>query len=59
MGSMGEKKEKAFNAKFGENLNKSSSWSIVDNVFGECYAPCTLKTSFIDFEIEQTCAAEG
>jgi hypothetical protein len=32
--------------------NGVRAWTIVDNVFGECHAPCTLKTSFVDFEIE-------
>jgi hypothetical protein len=28
-------------------------WTLVGNVFRECHAPCTLKTSFVDLKKEQ------
>ena len=32
---------------------KAWQWSIVGNQFGYYYAPCTIKTSFVDFEEEK------
>ena len=29
-------------------LRKASRLAIVSNLFGECHAACTLKTSFVD-----------
>jgi hypothetical protein len=34
-------------------IRKTRPWTIVGNVFGECHAPCTFKTSFIDFVKEK------
>jgi hypothetical protein len=31
-------------------IQKACPWNIVDNMFEECHAPYTLKTSFVDFE---------
>jgi hypothetical protein len=33
-------------------IRKACTWTIVGNMFGECHAPSTLKTSFVDFEKE-------
>ena len=33
-------------------IRKAWPWTIVSNVFGECHAPCTQKTYFVDFEKE-------
>jgi hypothetical protein len=34
----------------GECLSDYNTESIMDNKFGEVHVPCTLKTSFVDFE---------
>jgi hypothetical protein len=31
-------------------IRKAWPWNIVYNMFWECHAPCTLNTSFVDFE---------
>ena len=34
-------------------IRNAWSWTIVGNVFWECHALCTLKTSFVDFKTEE------
>jgi len=34
-------------------IRKAWPWIIVSNVFRECHAPCTQKTSFVDFRLDK------
>lgn len=35
---------------------KAWPWIIVGNMFEECYAPCTLKPSFVDSKEQENCS---
>jgi len=34
---------------------EAGTWSVVGNMFGECHAPCMLKTCFVDLKKKSRC----